>query len=102
MNAQKQFYDEERANKGVKRDVKDVIGELNRIASKKQIKEQTELAIRPTRSKKKTFSEKDYEAVKPSNRSISNKRVTRKISYAESSSEDDIYNDLDFSIVQTK
>ena len=62
MNAQKQFFDEERANKGVERDVKDVIAQLNRIADRNQIKDQTELAIRPTRTKsvpqKKSFSEK--------------------------------------------
>lgn len=36
MTAQKQFYDEDRARKGIKRDVRDVVGELQRIRKKEE------------------------------------------------------------------
>ena len=36
MNAQKLFYNEERANQGIRRDVRDVEGELQRIKNKKK------------------------------------------------------------------
>lgn len=105
MNAHKQFYDEERANKGIRRDVKDVIGEINRLEIRKQVKDQTDVT-RPTRTKpipqKKVFIVEDDVSVKSDRRSQSNKRVHKKITYAESSSEDEICDVVKCPVQQTK
>lgn len=89
MNSHQLFYNEDRANKGIKRDVKDVIGEITRLELRKQIE-----LTRETRAKtihpKKMLSGKDAVSLKPNFRSNSTKRAHKKISYAESDTEDEI------------
>jgi len=84
MNAQKQFYDLERADKGIHRDVRDVIGELTRLAEKEALKNEKELA-----KKAKVTSEGGTTSMKNKLRSSAARRTNQKITYSEVSSGDE-------------
>ena len=92
MNSQMQFYNEARANKGVKRDVRDVVGELTRLNNKNQLKSQIDLAKITKQSKAAPAAKQsDVKGTAPVKRNLRNRAPTEDyptVSYMDCSSEE--------------
>ena len=94
MNAKLQFYSEKRADKGVRRDVKDVIGELNILAKKSIINNQLDAtklsATKDGAAEKRTPADSGTTSTRFNLRSSAPKRSNNNVSYIEESSDDEI------------